>query len=145
MLMLCYITSILESRRKYVWCSENFNMQFSGRQIVQIYIDTFVYFLHVYQIPNPQGNYPNKFNLIKRKQLTPNSQTLHPVLHHELRTNEFGTTFFPPEEGRYSEHIVYCNTFYITQQYLWKLVCSFHWGSKLRVPIVPRLVEFRSS
>ena len=32
---------------KYVRCSENFNMQFSGRLLVQTYIDTFVYFLPV--------------------------------------------------------------------------------------------------
>ena len=61
-------------------------------------------------------------NLIKRNQLTPDTQTLHPLLHHELvyqeRTNELGMAYFPQEEGRYSEHILYCNTFYNTQQYL---------------------------
>ena len=59
----------------------------------------------------------------------------------------FGTVYFLPEEGRYSEHILYCNTFYITQQYLHvrTLVSSSHWGGKLRVPIHPRLVEWRSN
>ena len=35
----------LEISTKYVWCSKNFNMQFSGRLIVQTYTDTFVFFL----------------------------------------------------------------------------------------------------
>ena len=35
----------LEISTEYVWCSENFNMQFSVRLIVQKYIDTFVYSL----------------------------------------------------------------------------------------------------
>ena len=35
----------LEISTEYVWCSENFNMQFSGRLIVQTYIGTFVFFL----------------------------------------------------------------------------------------------------
>ena len=35
----------LEISTEYVWCSENFKMQFSGRLIVQTYIDTFVFFL----------------------------------------------------------------------------------------------------
>ena len=34
-----------EISNEYVWCSENFNMQFSGSLMVQTYIDTFVYFL----------------------------------------------------------------------------------------------------
>ena len=44
---------------------------------------------------------------------------------------------------RYSEYILYCNTFYITQQYLRKLDSSSHWGGKLRVPIYPLFVEGR--
>ena len=40
--MLHYV--YLEISTEYVWCSENLNMQFSGRLIVQTYIDTFVYF-----------------------------------------------------------------------------------------------------
>ena len=34
-----------EISTEYVWCSKNFNIHFSGRLIVQTYIDTFVYFL----------------------------------------------------------------------------------------------------
>ena len=35
----------LEISTEDVWCSENFNMQFSARLKVQTYIDTFVFFL----------------------------------------------------------------------------------------------------
>ena len=35
----------LEISTEYVCCSKNFNMQFSGRLIVQTYIDKFVFFL----------------------------------------------------------------------------------------------------
>ena len=34
----------LKTSTEYAWCSENFNMQFSERLIVQTYIDTCVYF-----------------------------------------------------------------------------------------------------
>ena len=68
-------------------------MQFYWRLIVQTYIETFVFFLPMYNkdqilyksftskyITRPiQTN----FILIKRKQLTPSTQTLNPVLHHE--------------------------------------------------------------
>ena len=51
---------------------------------------------------------------------------------------------FLQKEGRYPEVIRYCNTFYITQQYLLKLASSSHWGGKLKVPIHPLLVGERS-
>ena len=43
--LLCYITSILKSRLNMCGALKNFNMQFSGRLIIQTYIDTFVFFL----------------------------------------------------------------------------------------------------
>ena len=51
---------------------------------------------------------------------------------------------FLQKEGRYSEHILYCNTFDITQQKLRKLVSSSHWGGKVRVPHDPSTLSRRS-
>ena len=82
----------LEISTEYVWCSENFNMQFSGRLIVQTYIDTFVFFYLYNKDQIIYKSFTSKYItrpiqtnliLIKRKQLTPSTQTLHPVLHHE--------------------------------------------------------------
>ena len=78
----------LEISTEYVWSSENFNMQFSGRH-------TSIHLYSFYLCNKDQKIYklftskyitrPIQTNLIliKRKQLTPSTQTLHPVLHHE--------------------------------------------------------------
>ena len=64
--------------------------------------------------------------------------------HFFVQTHDMERHIFLQKEGRYSEHILYCNTFYIPQQYLRNLVSSSHLGGKLRVHIHPFLIKWRS-
>ena len=101
-----YITSILKSRLNM--CGA---LKTSGRLIVQTSIH-----LYSFDLCNKDQIFYKSFTrkyitrpiqtnliLIKRKQLTPSTQTLHPVLHHEYllvyqeRTNGFGKAEFPQE------------------------------------------------
>ena len=112
-------------------------MQFSGRLIVQTYIDTFVYFL-----PEIYNKTLSKFNKTKTADSEHTNDA--PRVTSWVGQMVLERPIFLQKSCRYSEHILYCNTFYITKQYLRKLVSSSHLGSTLRVHINPLLVEGRS-